>query len=407
MHISTAILHDRAGGSEPTPRISQCSAFAAESAERMEAVFRSAAPGFVYTRIGNPTIAEFERRIAAAERGAGAVACASGMAAVSMALLNVVESGDEIVATSRLYGGSLSLMHDLRRLGVGVRFARGCEPADIERELTPRTKVVFGEVISNPALDVMDVRAVADAVHGRGLPLFVDATTVTPALMNPLAHGADVVIHSASKYINGFANAIGGVIVDGASFKWDAARWPALAAYADAPRFAFTRRLRDDTWQHFGPCIAPMNAWLNTLGLETLSLRMERECTNARALAEALAGIDGIHGVNYPTLGGGVRAERVARQMAGGLGGAILTFRTGSKERAFRLINALECAEIVSNIGDVRTLVLHPASTIFMHSDAAEREAAGVYDDLVRVSVGIEDIGDLVADFRRAAAKMG
>ena len=369
----------------------------------MEAVFRSQKPGFVYTRIGNPTIAEFERRIAAVEGGAGAVACASGMAAVAMALVNILDAGDEIVAANGLYGGSLSLLHDLERLGIGVRFSRSASAEDIAGKITPRTKVVFGEVIGNPSLEVMDVRAVADIAHAHGLPLFVDATTATPVLMRTIDHGADVVIHSTSKYINGFADAIGGVIIDSARFAWDGARWPALAKYSAMPRLAFTRRLRDDTWQHFGPCMAPATAWLNTLGLETLPLRVERECDNALALAEALCETDGVSDVRYPSFS---QKDLCTRQFANGRAGAILTFRTGSKERAFRLLDALECALLVSNIGDVRTLALHPASTIFMHSDAAEREAAGVYDDLVRVSVGIEDIDDLVRDFRQAARRM-
>jgi O-acetylhomoserine (thiol)-lyase len=406
MKRNTALLHgtdnlDPATGS-PLPPIAQVSAFAQPSAEQMERVFRSQAPGYSYTRLANPTIAAFERRIAQLEGGVGAVACASGMAAVSMALLNILQCGDEFIATSRLYGGTLSLFHDLEHLGITPRFSDSCDPASIEALITPSTRLIFTEAISNPGLDVADIAALADLAHRHNLPLLVDSTTATPILLQPLSLGADVVIHSSSKYINGSGSAISGIIVDGGRFVWDGARWPVLAPYTKMPKLAYTMRLRQDIWQHFGPCLSPQNAFLNTLGLETIGLRVERECENALALAQALQKLPGIYDVNYPGLTDSPSHDLAQKQLTKGMGGALLTFRAGSKERAFRLMNHLKYAYIVSNIGDVRTLVVHPSSSIYIHSSLAEQESAGVFTDLIRVSVGIEDIEDLIEDFTQA-----
>jgi O-acetylhomoserine (thiol)-lyase len=249
---------------------------------------------------------------------------------------------------------------------------------------------------------VADIRALADLAHRYDLPLIVDSTTATPVLLQPLALGANVVVHSSSKYINGCGSAISGVIIDGGRFAWSEQRWPALAGFCRMPKLAYTTRLRQDIWQHFGPCVAPQNAYLNVLGLETIGLRVERECDNALALARALHDMPGVYDVNYPGLTDSPSHALAQQQLAQGRSGAILTFRTGSKDRAFRLINSLRCAYIVSNIGDVRTLVVHPASSIYIHSSREEMERAGVYDDFIRVSVGIEDIEDLIADFTQA-----
>ncbi len=410
MKLNTLVLHspdgpDPATGS-PLPPIAQVSAFAQSSAEQMEQVFRNRAPGFAYSRLANPTVSAFERRMALLEGGMGAVACASGMAAVSMALLNILVSGDEVVATSRLYGGTLNLFHDLERFGIVTRFAPGCGSGDIEPLIGDRTRAIFTEVISNPGLDVADIPALATLAHRHNLPLIVDSTSATPVLLRPLSLGADVVVHSSSKYINGNGSAISGVIVDGGRFSWDEKRWPGLKGCCQMPKAAYTRGLRQDLWQNFGPCLAPQNAYLNLLGLETMGLRVERACSNALALARALRTMEGISDVRYPGLEDSPCHQVVLRQMEGGMGGAILTLRTGSRARAFALIDHLKCAFIISNIGDVRTLAIHPASSIFIHSSPEEMERAGVYDDLIRVSVGIEDIGDLVEDFRQAAEAM-
>ncbi|MGM9538901.1 MAG: PLP-dependent transferase [Candidatus Onthomonas sp.] len=403
--LNTSILHLQKVtdpfGSPTLPPVNQVSAFAHSSAEQMEKVFRNQAPGFAYTRLQNPSILAFEQRMAALEKGVSAIACSSGMCAVSMALLNVLQTGDELIATSRLYGGTLSLFHDLEKLGITTLFSEGCTPEAIGPLITPKTKLIFTEVISNPGLDVIDIAALAELAHTNNLPLIVDSTTVTPVLLSPISLGADIVVHSSSKYINGSGNAISGVIIDGGRFPWNPERWPALNGFCRVPKLAYTARLRNDIWQNFGPCLAPQNAFLNTIGLETIGLRVERECQNALALAKALEQLEGIYAVNYPGLDSSPYQPLTA-QFEGRMAGALLTFRAGSKERAFALINHLKYACIVSNIGDVRTLVVHPASSIYIHSDASEMERAGVYDDLIRVSVGIEFIDDLVADFTAA-----
>lgn len=409
MEFNTKVLHGRFHtdphtGATMIP-IAQVSAFTQPSAEQMEKVFSNQMPGFAYSRLQNPTVMAFEQQIAELEGGVAAVACASGMAAVSMALLNVLQAGDEIIATSRLYGGTLSLFHDLEKLGIKTKFAVQGKPEYCKPLITAETKLIFTEVISNPGLDVADVEGLAELAHENGIPLIVDNTTATPVLFRPLQHGADVVIHSSSKYINGHGSAISGVIVGGGNFLWDGKHWPVLKDFCGMPKLAYLSRLRNDLWQHFGPCLAPQNAFLNMLGLETIGLRVERASGNAQALAEALEQLSGIYAVNYPGLKNS-SSYPLTKVFSGGKAGAILTFRTGSKTRAFQIINHLKYASIVSNIGDVRTLVVHPASSLFVHSGKEERERAGVYDDLIRVSVGIENIEDLIQDFTEAIQRV-
>ena len=407
MKFNTKLLH---GGfpSDPQgstlPPVYQVSAFAHESAEKLEKVFDNKAPGFAYTRISNPTGLAFEKRISLLEGGVDAVACASGMAAVSMALLNILQSGDEVIAGSGLFGGTLELLSDLEAFGIHTRFIENVTAEEIERTITPATRAVFAELIGNPRLDVVDIRAVADLAETHGIPLIIDSTTATPALIRPLKHGAHIVVHSSSKYINGNGDAISGVIVDGGKFSWDFEKFPVLKKYKQMGKFAYTARLRQDIWRNFGSCLAPQNAYLNCLGLETLGLRMNRLCQNALDLAGFLEKQPGVT-VNYPGLAGNPYKTLIDRQMESGMGGAILTLRAGSKEKAFAFINALKYVHIATNIGDVRTLVIHPASTIYNHAAETQKQSAGVYDDLIRVSVGLEDIEDLKEDFAQAITK--
>ncbi len=408
MKFNTKLLH---GPFPPDPQgatlppVYQVSAFAHESAEKLEKVFDSKAPGFAYTRISNPTVLAFEKRISAIEGGVDAVSCASGMAAVSMALLNILQSGDEIIAGSGLFGGTLELLADLKAFGIHTRFVENVTAKEVEKAVTPATRAVFAELIGNPRLDVVDIRAVADVAEAHGIPLIIDSTTATPALVRPLEHGAHIVVHSSSKYINGSGDAISGIIVDGGKFKFDFNKFSMLAKYKMFGKFAYTARLRQDIWRNFGACLAPQNAYLNCIGLETLGLRMNRLCQNALELASFLEKQTGVT-VNYPGLSSSPYKSMIDSQMEDGMGGAILTLRAGSKERAFVLINALKYAHIATNIGDVRTLVIHPASTIYNHADEAQKQSAGVYDDLIRISVGLEDIEDLKEDFAQAISKI-
>lgn len=406
MEFNTRLLHGGAipvnPGREILPPIAQVTAFRYGSMEELESVFQHKSMGYAYSRIGNPTLTALEQRINELEGGVGAVCCSSGMSAITNALLAVCNSGDEIIAASRLYGGSIDLFHDLEKLGIHTVFVRELTAEACRERINEKTRVIFGEFISNPSLQVLDIPALAAVAHEAGIPLFVDSTTATPYVANPLSLGADVVIHSTSKYINGGGNSIGGVIVDGGKFAWDFEKHAALREFKKYGKRALSVRLRTDIWENTGGCMAPMNAFLSYIGLDTLGLRMEKICKNADRLAKALAELPGIE-VNYLTLENHPYHQYVDKEL-NGYGGGILTFRTGSKEKAFRIVNALKYALIASNIGDIRTLVIHPASTLYIHEAAEEREAAGVFDDTIRVSVGIEDAEDLIRDFTEAIA---
>ncbi|MBR6485417.1 MAG: O-acetylhomoserine aminocarboxypropyltransferase/cysteine synthase [Lachnospiraceae bacterium] len=402
--FNTRLLHGETskgyGQREILPPVSQVSAFRYESMEELEKVFQHKCMGYAYTRIGNPTIAAFEKRINSLEGGVGAVCCSSGMAAISSALLAVCSSGDEIIAGCGLYGGTIDLFRDLEQFGIHTVYANDMSAEKLKELINDNTRVIFGELISNPALKVLDIPAVSNVAHEAGIPLFVDSTTATPYIARPIELGADVVIHSTSKYINGGGNAIGGIIVDGGKFNWDFDRYSALSSFKKYGKAAFSVRLRTDIWENLGGCMAPANAYLNFIGTDTLGLRMERICSNADRLAHALTELKGIK-VNYLTLPDHPYHDFVDSEL-NGYGGGILNFRAGSKERAFKIIDTLKYAMIASNIGDLRTLVIHPASTLYIHTGRDEMEAAGVYDDTVRVSVGIEDPEDLIADFTQA-----
>lgn len=461
MGFNTDALHkensrEKSFGATLTP-IYQVSAFCYENVETLEKVFSGNAPGFAYTRIGNPTVAAFEQRIAALEHGFSAVACSSGMAAISQALLNILCAGDELICSSGLYGGTIQLFSILKQFGIKIIYTSDFSTQHLESIFSEKTKAIFAEVISNPSLEIIDVKKLADFAHSKKIPLIVDSTTATPFLINPIDFGADIVIHSSSKYINGSSDSISGVIVDSGKFDWDFKKFPALEKYKKFASLAYSVRLRKDLVASVGGCLSPFNAYMNLVGLETLGLRMERICNNAKKLALALSKLDGIF-VNYPLIDDSAdadvagtfcseissscnktdgfrnasaafcdetaasasasasfssassssanktsnpRANLVKNQLKG-FGGGILTLRAGSKEKAFKILNSLKIAKIASNIGDVRTLVIYPATTLYIHNTKEEMNAAGVFDDTIRVSVGIEDAQDLIADFTNA-----
>lgn len=404
MDFNTKLIHgsfepEKSTGSTLTP-IYQVSAFAQNSAEQLEKVFNNKAPGFAYTRISNPTVASFENRVNSLEKGIGAVACSSGMAAVTMSLLNILRAGDEVIAASGLFGGTIDLFGDLEAFGIKTRFVDHVTPEEIAPLLNDKTRAVFAELIGNPNLEIVDLKAVSELVHSHGVPLLIDSTTATPYLINPFDFGADIVIHSTSKYFNGGGNSISGVIIDSGNFKWDTEKYLGLEEYKKFGKFAYLAKLRNGIWRNVGGCLAPMNAFMNSVGMETLGLRMERSCANSLALAKFFEK-NGKVTVNYPALESSPYYSLCKSQLKG-LGGAIITIRAGSKEKAFKLINGLKLATNATNIGDVRTLVIHPASTIYTHSSVQQQINAGVYEDTIRISVGIEDIADLTEDFRQS-----
>lgn len=402
--FNTMLLHgvpqEDPYGATHTP-IYQSSAFQHKSAEDLENIFTNKAMGFSYTRINNPTVEAFEKRITKLEHGVASVACASGMAALFNALANILQAGDEVVAAAGLYGGTVELFEDLESFGITTRYVTENEPEAYEKLITDRTKVIFAETIGNPKLDVTDIQAVADMAHSHGLPLVIDNTVATPYLVKPLELGADVVVNSSSKYINGNSDAISGILTWGGKFKWDPERYPGLVPYKKFGPMAYVAKLRNGLFRNTGACLSPQNAFLNNLGLETLGLRMQRQCDNAKALAEFLRDMGAGLTVNYPGLPESPYYKLAKKQLNGGFG-AIITVRTGSREKAFEIINTLKLPYILSNIGDTKTLVLHPASTIAVHLSKEDQIQSGVYEDQIRISVGIEDIEDLKKDFETA-----
>ena len=401
--FNTTLLHgvedSNPFGTTQVP-IYQSSAFRHENAEDLEAVFTNRKNAFSYTRINNPTVEAFEKRVTKLEHGMASVACASGMAALFNAFMNILVEGDEIVAAAGLYGGTVELFDELKAFGIKTVYVKENTPADYEKLITEKTRLIFAETIGNPKLDVTDIQAVADMVHKHNLPFIVDNTVATPYLICPIDLGADIVVNSSSKYINGNSDAISGVLTDSGRFKWDE-RYPGLSQYKRFGPYAYVAKLRNGLFRNTGACLSPQNAFLNMLGMETLGLRMQKQCDNALALAKFLKGLDKEITVNYPGLTDNSYHELAEKQFKNGYG-AIVTIRTGSKERAFRIINALKIPYILSNIGDTKTLVIHPASTIAVHLSEEEKIQSGVYDDLIRISVGIEDIEDLQKDFENA-----
>lgn len=408
MKFNTLLLHgayqgDTNTGATWTP-IYQSSAFAHESAEQLEKIFHNQAPGYSYTRISNPTIDAFEKRVTAIEGGIASVACASGMAALFNAFTNILRAGDEIVSSASLYGGSIDLFRDLEAFGITTHYVENNNLEAFQAATNEHTRLYFAETLGNPGLDVTDIRPLADLAHKNGVPLIVDNTVATAFLVKPLSLGADVVVNSSSKYINGNSNSISGILTDGGSFKWDVARYPGMKEYLKFGPFAYTAKLRNGLFRNTGACLSPQNAFYNSLGMETLGLRMERICDNALKLAVYIREHYPQMTVNYPGLESSRWHEIAARQFSGYYGGMI-TVRAGSKAKAFAIINALELPLNVSNVGDTKTLVIHPESTISVHSTQEEKKAAGVFDDLIRISVGIEDIEDLIGDFVQAIDK--
>lgn len=408
MRFNTSLLHagvQKEANGSTLPPVYQTSAFEQTSATDLEKIFENKAPGFCYTRVGNPTVTAFENRITKLEGGIASIACASGMAALMNAFLNILRSGNEIVSSASLYGGTIDLFTDLEAFGITTRYVENNNWEQIEGAINEHTRLVFAETIGNPCLDVTDIEKLAEIAHAHELPLIVDNTTSTPYLIQVLKHGADIVVNSSSKYINGSNNSISGVLTDGGKFKWKKEKYPGLADYLKFGPMAFIAKLRNGLFRNTGACLAPVNAYLNVIGLETLGLRMERQCNNAAALAKWIEETYPDVTVNYPGLESSPWHVIAKKQFENGYG-AILTLRVGSKKQAFDFIDSLNIAYTLSNIGDTKTLVIHPGSTISLHSTEKQKEDAGVFEDLIRVSVGIEDIEDLKEDFARAFAKI-
>jgi len=416
--FDTLALH---GGQEPDPAtgaravpIYQTSSFVFENSEQAASLFALEEEGNIYTRIMNPTSAVFEERVAALEGGVGALAASSGQAALTLAFLTLAFSGDEIVSASSLYGGTYTLFSQtFRRLGITVRFVDPVDPENFRSAITDRTRAVFMETIGNPGLDVPDFEAVSATAHDSGLPLVVDNTFGTPFLCRPFEHGADIVVHSTTKWINGHGLAIGGIIVDSGRFDWEASgRFPALTEPEPAYhglRFsevfkekAFISRCRTISLRDLGSCQAPFSSFLNLIGLETLPLRMERHCASALAVARHLESHEHVAWVSYPGLESHPSHSLAARYLPRG-GGAVVGFGIeGGFEAGRRFIDSLKLFSHLANVGDAKSLAIHPATTTHQQLSSEERAAAGVTDDFVRLSIGLEDCDDIIHDLGQA-----
>ncbi|ANE79445.1 bifunctional o-acetylhomoserine/o-acetylserine sulfhydrylase [Mycobacterium adipatum] len=398
--------------------IYQTTSYTFRDTDHAAALFGLAEPGNIYTRIMNPTTDVVEQRVAALEGGVAALFLSSGQAAETFAILNLAGAGDHIVSSPRLYGGTYNLFHyTLPKLGIEVSFVENPDDLDTWRAaIRPNTKAFFAETISNPQIDVLDIPGVSGVAHAHGIPLIVDNTIATPYLIQPIAHGADIVVHSATKYLGGHGSAIAGVIVDSGNFDWTQGRHPGFTepdpsyhgvVFSALGPPAFALKARVQLLRDLGSALAPFNAFLIAQGLETLSLRVERHVANAQRVAEYLYGHEDVVSVNYAGLPTSPWYE-LGRTIAPKGTGAVLAFElAGGIEAGKAFVNALTLHSHVANIGDVRSLVIHPASTTHAQLSAEEQLSTGVTPGLVRLAVGIEGIDDILADLDQgfAAAK--
>jgi O-acetylhomoserine (thiol)-lyase len=399
--------------------IYQTTSYVFNDTEHAANLFSLAEPGNIYTRIMNPTQSVFEERITQLEGGVGALATASGSAATTYAVQNLTYAGDNIVAISTLYGGTYALFaHTLPQFGIEVRFVDPDKPEDLAKFVDDKTKLVFAETIGNPRINVVDIRAWADAAHEQGLPLIVDNTAPTPFLCRPFDLGADIVVHAATKYIGGHGTSIGGVIVDSGKFDWaaHADRFPGLTqpdgayhgvVWTEAVgEIAYIIRARTVLLRNTGAAIAPLNSWLFLQGLETLHLRMERHSSNALAVAQFLQQHDLVSWVSYPGLPDSDQKAVADRTLIEGRGyGGLISFGVKSgRDGGKRFVEALELFSHLANIGDAKSLAIHNATTTHSQLTPEELELAGVPEDLVRLSIGIEHVEDLIADLDQALA---
>ncbi len=420
MHQSTKCIQAGWSPKKGEPRIVpivQSTTFKYETSEQMAKLFDLEEAGFFYSRLQNPTNEAVASKIAALEGGVAAILTSSGQSACFYAIINLCEAGDHLVCTSAVYGGTYNLFAvTLKKMGIAVTFIdQDSSDEEILAAFRPETKCLFGESLSNPSLQVLDIARMARLAHSQGVPLIVDNTFATPINCRPFEHGADIVMHSTSKYMDGHAAALGGVIVDSGNFDWaaHADKFPGLTQpddsyhgliYSEAcGKGAYITKCTVQLMRDLGAIISPQNAFLLNLGLETLHLRVPRHCENAQAVAEFLQGQDEIAWINYPGLEGDKYHELAQRQFDNGQSCGVVTFGIkGGRERSIAFIDALKLVAIVTHVADARSSVLHPASTTHRQLSDEQMVAAGVAPDLIRLSVGIEDIRDIIADIEQA-----
>jgi O-acetylhomoserine (thiol)-lyase len=418
-HPETLAIHagqipDAATGARALP-IYQTSSFVFDSAEHAASLFNLQTFGNVYSRLSNPTVAVLEERVAALEGGRAAVASASGMAAETMALMTILQSGDHVVAAGALYGGSVTMLAvSLAKFGIETTFVDATKPEAFAAAMRPNTRAVYAESLGNPSMVVLDIAAVAEVAHAHGVPLIIDNTVPSPLLCNPIALGADIVVHSATKYLAGHGTTLGGVVVEGGKFPWDNGKFPGMTEpskgyhgvkfYETFGDFGFTMRCRMESLRVFGASLSPMSAWQILQGVETLPLRMQKHCDNALGVAKFLQADPRVAWVNYPGLPDHPQHALMQRQMRGASG--LLSFGVkGGLDQGVTFIESAQFMSHLVNIGDTRTLISHPASTTHRQLDEAQQLAAGVPPDMVRISVGLENLDDILWDIDQALDK--
>ncbi len=415
--IHAGQIPDKATGARALP-IYQTTSFVFDSADHAASLFNLQTFGNVYSRLSNPTVAALEERVATLEGGRAGLASASGMASEAMVLMTLLQQGDHVVAAGALYGGSVSLLAvNLAKMGITTTFVDARRPEAFAAAIQPNTRALFAESLGNPSLTVLDIAAVADVAHAHGLPLVIDNTVPSPFLCNPIAFGADIVVHSATKYLAGHGTTLGGVMVESGKFPWDNGKFPGMTEpsagyhgvkfYETFGDFAFCMRARMETLRVYGAALSPMAAWQILQGTETLHVRMERHCSNAAKVAEFLKHHKQVAWVNYPGLAEHPDHALVQKQMravdgAPGASGLLAFGVKGGLEAGVRFIEAAQFMSHLANIGDTRTLIIHPASTTHRQLDEAQQIAAGVLPDMVRLSVGIEHIDDILWDIDQA-----
>ena len=404
---------DTVTGARAVP-IYQTTSYVFQDSDHAAALFNLERAGHIYTRISNPTTAVLEERLAALEDGVGAICTASGMAALHLAVATLLNAGDHIVASSSLYGGTINLLaHTLPRFGITTTFVKPRDMEGFNNTIQPNTRLMIGETIGNPGLEVLDIPAVADIAHAHKIPLLIDNTFATPYLSRPIQLGADIVMNSATKWIGGHGIAIGGVIVDGGRFNWrDSGKFPVLTepyggyhGIVFDEQFgpaAFILRARTEGLRDFGACLSPMNAFQLLQGVETLGIRMDRHIANTHAVLEALVANKAVEWVLHPSLDSHPDHELAKRLLPKGAGSIVSFGIKGGRAAGKKFIESLRIISHLANVGDAKTLVIHPASTTHQQMDAAQLKAAGIGEELVRLSVGIEAASDIIDDLVQA-----
>ena len=415
--FETLALHagqipDAATGARAAP-IYQTTSFVFDSAEHAASLFNLQTFGNVYSRISNPTVAVLEERMAALEGGRAALATATGQAAEAVAIMTLVEQGDHIVSAATLYGGTHTLLSvNLKRFGIETTFVDPDDPENFRRALKPNTRILYAETLGNPSINVVDIAAIGAIAREAGIPFVVDNTVPSPYLCRPLEHGADIVVHSATKYIGGHGTTMGGVIVESGSFPWGNGKFPGMTTPSQGYHgvifhetfgdFGYTMRCRMETMRTFGPALAPFNAWMLLQGLETLPLRMERHCANALAVAEFLSTHPQVEWVNYPGLPGNKYHALTKRYLPRGASGLLSFGIIGGARAGERFIDAATFMSHLANIGDAKTLVIHPASTTHRQMSEEDQLKGGVAPEMIRMSVGLETLDDILWDIDQA-----